>query len=143
MKKMMIAAMMLVSASTAFAQDLVKQITKEKDYATASNLLQANLGSLTAEQKAKCYNALVDLNASGFNKAYESFVLNQQMGKNDKEEIWSLPSRESRTRWSAISTTTNPTIREKLLRSLQRRMLAVWLPTVFFDFRWTGSAGSW
>ena len=32
MKKMMIAALMLVSASTAFAHDLVKQITKEQDY---------------------------------------------------------------------------------------------------------------
>lgn len=89
MKKMMIAAMMLVSASTAFAQDLVKQISKEKDYATASNMLQSNLGSLTAEQKAKCYNALVDMNASAFNKAYETFVLNQQMGKNDKVEYLS------------------------------------------------------
>lgn len=85
MKKMMIAAMMLVSASTAFAQDLVKQISKA-DYAAAAEMLKNNLGSLSAEQKAKCYNALVDKNASAFNKAYETFVLNQQLGKKDKIE---------------------------------------------------------
>lgn len=89
MKKFMFAALMLVSASTAFGQDLVKQIAKAGDYATASNLLQSNLGSLSAEQKAKCYNALVDLNANAFNKAYEAFVLNQQMGKNEKIEYTS------------------------------------------------------
>lgn len=85
MKKLMIAAMMLVSASTAFAQDLVKQISKA-DYAAAAEMLKNNLGSLSAEQKAKCYNALVDKNASAFNKAYETFVLNQQLGKKDKIE---------------------------------------------------------
>ena len=85
MKKMMSAAMMLVSASTAFAQDLVKQISKA-DYAAAAEMLKNNLGSLSAEQKAKCYNALVDKNASAFNKAYETFVLNQQLGKKDKIE---------------------------------------------------------
>lgn len=61
MKKLMIAALLTASASTAFAQDVVKQITKAKDYAEAESLLKQNLGSLTAEQKAKCYNALVDL----------------------------------------------------------------------------------
>lgn len=61
MKKFMIAALLVASASTTFAQDVVKQITKAKNYAEAENLLKQNIGSLSAEQKAKCYNALVGL----------------------------------------------------------------------------------
>ena len=61
MRKVIVAALLIASASTAMAQDVVKQITKAKDYAEAANLLKQNAGSLSAEDKAKCYNALVAL----------------------------------------------------------------------------------
>lgn len=61
MKKLLIAALLTATASTAFAQDVVKQISKAKDFKEASALLKQNLSTLSAEQKAKCYNALVDL----------------------------------------------------------------------------------
>ena len=61
MKKLTMLALAAVFSASAFAQDVYKQISKIKDYKEAYNLLQANLGSLSAEEKAKCYNALVDL----------------------------------------------------------------------------------
>lgn len=61
MKKIMIAALLMATTSTAFAQDAFKQISKVKDYAEAAKILEQNLGSLSAEQKAKCYNYLVNL----------------------------------------------------------------------------------
>lgn len=62
MKKLMIMALMAFTASFAFAQeDVVKQILKLKDYNEAASLLKSNLNSMNAEQKAKCYNKLVDL----------------------------------------------------------------------------------
>ena len=61
MKKLTMLALAAVFSASAFAQDVYKQISKIKDYKEAYNLLQANLGSLSAEEKAKCYNALVDI----------------------------------------------------------------------------------
>lgn len=62
MKKLMILAVMAVAANSAFSQsDAIKSILKAKDYTEAENLLNANLASLSAEQKAKAYNKLVDL----------------------------------------------------------------------------------
>jgi len=70
MKKLAILAVASVLSLSAFAQDVFKQISKMKDYNEAYNLLKSNLGSMSAEQKAKCYNALVDL-------AYEKVVKEQ------------------------------------------------------------------
>ena len=62
MKKLVMMVLMAVTASTAFAQeDVVKQILKLKDYKQALNLLNSKLGGMNAEQKAKCYNKVVDL----------------------------------------------------------------------------------
>ena len=63
-------ALAAVFSASAFAQDVYKQISKIKDYNEAYNLLKANLGSMNAEDKAKCYNKLVDL-------AYEKVVKEQ------------------------------------------------------------------
>lgn len=70
MKKLTMLALAAVFSASAFAQDVYKQLSKIKDYKEAYNLLQANLGSLSAEEKAKCYNALVDL-------AYDKVVKEQ------------------------------------------------------------------
>ena len=61
MKKLTMLALAAVFSASAFAQDVYKQLSKIKDYKEAYNLLQANLGSMSAEDKAKCYNVLVDL----------------------------------------------------------------------------------
>lgn len=70
MKKLTMLALAAVFSASAFAQDVYKQISKIKDYNEAYNLLKANLGSMNAEDKAKCYNKLVDL-------AYEKVVKEQ------------------------------------------------------------------
>ena len=70
MKKLTMLALAAVFSASAFAQDVYKQISKIKDYNEAYDLLKANLGSMNAEDKAKCYNKLVDL-------AYEKVVKEQ------------------------------------------------------------------
>lgn len=58
----MIVAALAVCSSAAFAQaDVVKTILKASTYDEAKTLIEANQSSLTAEQKAKAYNKLVDL----------------------------------------------------------------------------------
>jgi len=62
MKKLLILAVMAVTANSAFSQsNAIKTILKAKDYAEVESLLNANVSSLSAEQKAKAYNKLVDL----------------------------------------------------------------------------------
>lgn len=73
----MIAALLTASASAAFAQDVVKQISKAKDYKEAAALLKQNIGALTAEQKAKCYNALVEIAMQKVSKEQGTETSNQ------------------------------------------------------------------
>ncbi|MBQ7471362.1 MAG: hypothetical protein IJS97_02930 [Prevotella sp.] len=64
MKKMMIAALMVLGTSTAFAGDseALKAIMKAKTYAEASALVKSSLDQLaTPAEKAKAYNHLVKL----------------------------------------------------------------------------------
>ena len=80
MKKMMIVALMAVSASTAFAGDspTLKSILKAKTYEEAASLVNSSLGQLaSAAEKASAYNKLVDLAMVKVNKE------NETMGKND------------------------------------------------------------
>lgn len=77
MKKMTMLALAAVFSASAFAQDVYKQISKIKDYKEAYNLLQSNLGSMSAEEKAKCYNALVDLALDKVAKEQGTITSNQ------------------------------------------------------------------
>lgn len=64
MKKLMIAVLMMLSTSTAFAgdSDALKNILKAKTYADAESLIKQNINSLVnPEEKAKAYNFLVEL----------------------------------------------------------------------------------
>ena len=64
MKKLMLAVMMLLGTSAAFAGDSepLKAILKSKTYEEAQSLLKSSLNQLAnAEEKAKAYNKLVDL----------------------------------------------------------------------------------
>jgi tetratricopeptide (TPR) repeat protein len=71
MKKMMIAAMLVLGASAAFAgdSDVLKAITKEKDYAKAVELVKSSLGQLAnSGEKAKAYDHLTRLALQKFDK---------------------------------------------------------------------------
>ncbi len=86
MKKLMIAAMMVLGATSAFAgdSDALKSIMKAKTYADAKVMLDQNLGSLANDaEKAKAYNYLVDLAMKQFNDQQAIQQTNQLMKKND------------------------------------------------------------
>ena len=86
MKKLMIAAMMVLGATSAFAgdSDALKSIMKAKTYADAKVMLDQNLGSLANDaEKAKAYNYLVDLAMKQFNDQQSIQQTNQLMKKND------------------------------------------------------------
>ena len=71
MKKLMIAALMLLGTSAAFAGDSepLKAILKAKTYAEAEQLLNSSLDQLAgAEEKAKAYNCLTKLALEKFDK---------------------------------------------------------------------------
>ena len=90
MKKLFIMAIMVASAATAFAQDALKSILKSKDYSEAQSMLTSNLSSLTAEQKAKAYNKLVDLSLVKVNKEAGIISANQlatQLGQGKEEPV--------------------------------------------------------
>lgn len=77
MKKLMMLAVASVLSISAFAQEVYKQISKIKDYNEAYNLLKSSLGSMSAEEKAKCYNALVDLAYAKIVKEQAAITENQ------------------------------------------------------------------
>lgn len=87
MKKLFVAALLAVTATTAFAQD-IKSVLKAKDYAEAQSGLNSCLSSLNDEDKAKGYNKLVDLSFDKFNKenavALEAQTLEQMGQKSNK-----------------------------------------------------------
>lgn len=81
MKKMMIAAMLMLGASAAFAgdSDALKAITKEKDYAKAVELVKSSLGQLAnSGEKAKAYEHLTRLALQKFDKENAIQAANMQ-----------------------------------------------------------------
>lgn len=87
MKKLIVAAMMVLGTSTAFAGDspALKAILGTKTYAEAEALLKQNLDQLAGPgEKAEAYNHLVDLSMDDFNKESEVALKNatmKQMGQ--------------------------------------------------------------
>lgn len=91
MKKLIIAALMLLGTSAAFAGDSepLKAILATKSFTEAQAQLKNNLGSLLNDaEKAKAYNHLVDLAMSQYDEQSQIILENQtkeQMGqKGDK-----------------------------------------------------------
>ena len=85
MRKLLIAALMILGTSAAFAgdSDALKAILKAKTYDDAKQLLTQNLASLaSAEEKAKAYNKLVDLSLDKVNKEQTVQAENQMTGGN-------------------------------------------------------------
>ena len=90
MKKMMMMAMMLVASATAFAadSDALKTILGAKSYSECQSLIQANLDKLANdEEKAKAYNALVDLAYKKFAKEDEVNTTNRMLKQNDPVDV--------------------------------------------------------
>ena len=86
MKKLIVAAMMVLGATSAFAgdSDALKAVMKAKTYAEAEALLKQNLGQLANDaEKAKAYNKLVDLSMKAYNDLQSIMQTNQIMKKND------------------------------------------------------------
>lgn len=80
MKKLMIAAMMLLGTSTAFAgdSDALKAILKAKSYAEAASLVNSSLSQLASNpERAKAYNHLVQLALEKYNKEQAIMTENQ------------------------------------------------------------------
>lgn len=90
MKKFMIAAMLVLGATSAFAgdSDALKAVLKAKNYAEAKALVEQNLGSMANDaEKAKAYNKLVDLAMSQFNEQQSIQQTNEIMKKNDPVDV--------------------------------------------------------
>ena len=86
MKKLIVAAMVALGATSAFAgdSDALKAVMKAKTYAEAEALLKQNLGQLANDaEKAKAYNKLVDLGMKAYNDQQSIMQTNQIMKKND------------------------------------------------------------
>ena len=90
MKKLIVAAMMVLGATSAFAgdSDALKAVLKAKTYAEAEALVKQNLGSLASDaEKAKAYNALVDLAMKQYNDQQSIQQMNQITKKNDPVDM--------------------------------------------------------
>ena len=93
MKKLMFAALMLLSTSAAFAGDSepLKAILKAQSYAEAAELIKANLGQLTDNaEKAKAYDKLYQLamkKVSAEQGVQLENQTNQQMGKEGNKAV--------------------------------------------------------
>lgn len=90
MKKLMIAAMLVLGATSAFAgdSDALKSVLKAKTYAEAKSLVEQNLGSMANDaEKAKAYNYLVDLAMKQFNDQQSIQQMNQITKKNDPVDM--------------------------------------------------------
>ena len=86
MKKLIVAAMMVLGTTSAFAgdSDALKEVLNAKTYAEAEALVKQNLGQLADDaEKAKAYNKLVDLSMKAFNDQQSIQQTNQIMKKND------------------------------------------------------------
>ena len=77
MRKLTMLAIAVICSASAFSQDVFKQISKIKDYNEAYNLLKSNLGNMSAEEKAQCYNAFVDLSLDKVMKEQGTITENQ------------------------------------------------------------------
>mgnify|MGYP005863408637 FL=1 len=86
----MIAAMMVLGATSAFAgdSDALKAVLKAKTYADAKAMVEQNLGSMANDaEKAKAYNYLVELSMKQFNDQQSIIQMNQITKKNDPVDM--------------------------------------------------------
>ena len=93
MRKLFVAALMVLSTSAAFAgdSDALKTILKAKTYAEAESLIKTSINSLASDaEKASAYNYLAQLAWEQFDKQTTAQLENQtaeQMGQKAKNVI--------------------------------------------------------
>lgn len=93
MKKLFVAALMVLSTSAAFAgdSDALKNILKAKTYAEAESLIKTSINSLASDaEKASAYNHLAQLAWEQFDKQTTAQLENQtaeQMGQKAKNVV--------------------------------------------------------
>ena len=86
MKKLILAAMMVLGTTAAFAgdSDALKAVVKVKNYAEAEALVKQNLGQMANDaERAKAYNHLFKLAKDQFDAQANIQLINQTMKKND------------------------------------------------------------
>lgn len=89
MKKFIFTALVAAFATTSFAQDIVKQM-KGQSYAEATATLNGALSGLSAEQKAKGYNQLVEIVYPEASESFNAITL-ANMNKTKVEYAKYLP----------------------------------------------------
>lgn len=90
MKKLIVAAMMVLGTTAAFAgeSDALKAVLKAKTYAEAESLVKQNLSSMANdEERAKAYNYLVTLGMKSFKDQQAIQYTNQALKKNDPVDL--------------------------------------------------------
>ncbi|MCD8296397.1 MAG: hypothetical protein LUC88_02375 [Prevotella sp.] len=84
MKKLIMLVATAFICMSASSQEVFKNVSKTKDYDEAAQILNSSLSGMTAEEKAKCYNYLVDLSYEKIVKEQAIMTenqLNEQMKK--------------------------------------------------------------
>lgn len=89
MKKMMVFALAALSSASVYAQD-IKTILAAKDYNEALTMIKSGEASLSAEDKAKAYNKVVDLALAKYTKEAEAELADQVKKENtaDKQGMY-------------------------------------------------------
>lgn len=86
MRKIFIMAFMTMFVTSAFAQDISKQIAGAKSYDEAMGILTPALNGMAAADKAKAYNSIVDLVYPKAEEAFKTATMNQVSGKESPYE---------------------------------------------------------
>lgn len=102
MKKFMLmaAAAFMTLAANAQNPNGLKQVLASKEYKEASELLKAQVETMTSEEKAKAYNKLVDLALADNDKA-EKKALEAQLAKNE-EEMTKQNAKKAKAAYNAL-----------------------------------------
>ena len=78
MKKLLIMAIFVIAATSAYAQDdALKSILKAKTFEEASSLLKSSESQMPAWDKAEAYNHLVEMAYDTFQKVHQTMTENQ------------------------------------------------------------------
>ncbi len=86
MKKLIMLVATAFICMSASSQEVFKNVSKTKDYNEAAKILESSLSGMSAEEKAKCYNYLVDLCNDKIVKEQAAITENQMMVQMKKKE---------------------------------------------------------
>ncbi len=87
MKKLIMFAVSAFICMSASSQEVFKNVSKTKDINEAAQILENSLSGISAEEKAKCYNYLVDLCCEKIAKEVGTITENQMAQQLKKKEV--------------------------------------------------------